>query len=467
LLTAAAVLIHGYYVGVEDQDVYLAAAKKWLDPSLYPVNAEFFMEQMKVSLFIPALGLTARVAGLEWALALWHITSIFLVLLGCWRVSELCFSSSTARWAAVMLVTSLLTMPIAGTALYPVDQYLHPRALASAGILLGIAASLRRRWLLTALWIAFAAAMHPLMAAFGISLLFFLWVPWKVTAAPAMAALLPWGFFNQVSPAWKEATLARSYYFPFQWEWYEWLGVLAPVAFVWWAGRFARRRGRQELDHIAIRLIAFAAFQFLIAMAMTTSAFGLPLAALQPMRWLHIFYFFFLIIAGGLAGEFILKRHFWAWALVFGGLACVMFAAQLDLFSHSDHTDWPGQSPRNQWAQAFLWVRANTPQNAIFALDPKYMELPGEDAYGFRAWAERSVLAEDQKDPGAATVFPELAPKWQAQVTAQRGIEKFSGAQFEDLHRRFGAGWVLLPSYANVGLECPFRNSAAAVCRID
>jgi hypothetical protein len=309
--------------------------------------------------------------------------------------------------------------------------------------------------------------MHPLMAAFGISLLFFLRVPWKVTAAPAMAGLLPWGFFSQVSPAWKEATLARSYYFPFQWEWYEWLGVLAPVAFVWWAGRFARRRGWQDLDHIAVRLSAFAAFQFLIAMAMTTSAFGLPLAALQPMRWLHIFYFFFLIIAGGLAGEFILKRRFWAWALVFGGLACVMFAAQLDLFSHSDHADWPGRSPRNQWAQAFLWVRANTPQNAVFALDPKYMELPGEDAYGFRAWAERSVLAEDQKDPGAATVFPELAPQWQAQVTAQRGIEKFSGAQFEDLHRRFGAGWVLLPSYANVGLECPFRNGAAAVCRID
>src|SRR6516162_3464417 len=154
VLTAAAVLIHGYSVGVEDQDVYLAAAKKWLDPSLYPVNAEFFTEQMKASLFIPALGLTARAVGMDWALILWHITSIFLVLLGCWRVAESCFDSNTARWAAVMLVATLLTMPIAGTALYPIDQYLHPRALASAGILLGVAASLRRRWLLTALWIA-------------------------------------------------------------------------------------------------------------------------------------------------------------------------------------------------------------------------------------------------------------------------------------------------------------------------
>ena len=112
-------------------------------------------------------------------------------------------------------------------------------------------------------------------------------------------------------------------------------------------------------------------------------------------------------------------------------------------------------------------MKANTPQDAVFALDPKYMELPGEDAYGFRAWAERSVLAEDQKDPGAATVFPELAPKWQEQVTAERGIEKFSAEQLENLHRRFGAGWVLLRGTANVGLQCPFRNSAAAVCRMD
>lgn len=466
-LTAAAVAIHGYSVGVEDQDVYLSAVKKWLDPSLYPVNAEFFMEQMKASIFIPALGATARLVGMEWALILWHVASIFLILLGCRRLAELCFDGGAARWSAVMLVTVMLTMPIAGTALYPVDQYLHPRALASAGLLLGIAASLRRRWGWTAVWMAFATAMHPLMAVFGISLLLFLWIPWPGAGPmPAALAMFPLGLFDKMSPAWQEATLARSYYFPLRWEWYEWLGMVAPVIFIWWAGRFARRRGWKVLDRIAVRLVAFAVFQFLIGMAMTVPS-GLQMAALQPMRWLHIFYFFFLIIAGGMAGEFILKRRVWAWAAAFGALALIMFSVQHDLFLHSDHTDWPGRLPRNPWAQAFLWVRANTPQNAVFALDPKYMELPAEDAYGFRAWAERSVMAEDQKDPGAATVFPELAPKWREQVAAQRGIERFSEGQFLDLRRRFGVDWVLLPSSANVQLLCPFRNGAAAVCRIE
>jgi len=50
--------------------------------------------------------------------------------------------------------------------------------------------------------------------------------------------------------------------------------------------------------------------------------------------------------------------------------------------------------------QAFDWAKHNTPVDSLFALDPRYMELPGEDYHGFRALAERSVLADDLKDQG-------------------------------------------------------------------
>jgi hypothetical protein len=464
LLTAAAIAIHGYHVGVEDQDVYLAAAKKWLDPALYPVNSQFFMEQMKASAFIPALAATARIIGTSWTLVVWHLASLFLILLACRRIAELCFAREASRWASVALVTVMLTLPIAGTALYPVDQYLHPRAPATAGILLGLAAALQHRWGRAICWMAFAVTMHPLMAAFGISLLVFLIVPWRTEALAAL--VFPFGLFDPITPAWKEAALARTYYFPLQWKWYEWVGVIVPVAFVWWSGQIAKARGWSTLKHIAIRLTAFALFQFLVATAFTVPVLTMQLAALQPMRWLHIFYFLFLIIAGGMLGEFALRKRYWAWCLIFGSLAGVMFYAQRDLFANSDHLEWPGRAPRNEWAQAFLWVRTHTPPDALFALDPQYMELPGEDAYGFRAWTERSMLAEDQKDPGAATVFPSLAPKWLDQVQAERGIENFTIPQFGELRKRFAVGWVVLPSSTNSLLDCPFRNRAAAVCRM-
>ena len=123
LLTVVAVLIHGYHIGVEDQDVYLAAVNKSLDPGLYPVNSVFFTEQMKSSLFIEAVAGSIRLTGIAvpWALLLWQAGSIFLVLLGCWKVASACFRSEAARWSAVTLVTVLLTMPIAGTALMLVD----------------------------------------------------------------------------------------------------------------------------------------------------------------------------------------------------------------------------------------------------------------------------------------------------------------------------------------------------------
>ena len=126
-----------------------------------------------------------------------------------------------------------------------------------------------------------------------------------------------------------------------------------------------------------------------------------------------------------------------------------------------------GNGPKNQWAQAFLWCDAYTPRDAVFAGDPKYMWLHAEDAYGLRGLARRSLLAEDQKDPGAATVFPSLAATWLEQVQAQRGIERFSAAQFHQLHDRFGVTWTVLPVTATVPLECPYRNEAAQVCRVD
>lgn len=472
LLTLAAVLIHGYHLGVEDQDVYLAAVKKNLNPALYPVNSIFFTAQMKASLFIQVVAGSIRWTrlGIPSALFLWHIGGIFLVLLGCWKVAAVCFRSERARWSGVLLVTVMLTLPISGTALYLVDQYLHPRALAAGAILLGLAACLDKRWIATLVWLSVAAVMHPLMALFGISLVVFTGIapqPKMQRARPvSVVMLLPLGMLGHPSEAWKEATLARSYYFPLRWTWYEWLGLIGPLILLWWFRRIARTHDLKVTELLSTRLVMFGVFQFCVAAVMTMPTATQQMASLQPMRWLHIFYFVFLVLAGGLAGEFLLKAKVWRWLVVFVPLAGVMFYAQRDLFAHSSHIEWPGPATRNEWASAFLWVRDNTPVDAVFATDPDYMELRAEDAYGFRALAERSLLAEDQKDPGEATVFPELASSWQEQVHAQRGIETFTRRQFEQLHARYSVTWVVLPSSATVPLECPYRNGAAQVCRI-
>jgi hypothetical protein len=130
------------------------------------------------------------------------------------------------------------------------------------------------------------------------------------------------------------------------------------------------------------------------------------LARIQPLRSLYLLYVLLVLFGGGFLAEYVLKNRVWRWLMLFGPLCAGMFIAQRALFPASAHIEWPGVSPKNPWAQAFVWIRENTTSSAIFALDPYHMQIPGEDSNGFRAIAQRSMLADGVKDSGAVSMFP-------------------------------------------------------------
>src|SRR5260370_35118494 len=94
------------------------------------------------------------------------------------------------------------------------------------------------------------------------------------------------------------------------------------------------------------------------------------------------------------------------------------------------------------------------------------MRLPGEDQHGFRAIAERSMLADQVKDSGAVTMFPALAQTWLEQVSSEDGWANFSAADFVRLHRRFGVDWVVLERAGGADLGGPCRHSNLLVRQI-
>jgi hypothetical protein len=460
-----AVLVHGYHLGIEDQDVYLSAINKQLNAALYPHNAEFFTTQMRATVFDELVAVAARVTHvrLEWLLFFAHIGSIYLILLGCWNIACRCFPSAASRWASVLLVTGLLTIPVAGTALYIVDQYLHPRALVTGVILFAVIAVLDSRRIAAIVWMVVAALMHPMMAAFGISYCVFLW--WrKPPAIASHAAVLP--LLRPPSPAWQRAAAGHRYYFVSQWQWYEWLGIVAPLALMAWFAHLGRRQGRSTLAHICQRLFYFGLFQFAVALALTLPPQWTRAAALQPMRWMQLFYLFFFVIAGGFIGEYVLAEKPARWLLLFVPLFGGMFYVQRQVFPASPHLEIAfGLEDKNDWTRAFAWVRDNTPQQAYFALNPKYLDLPGEDNHGFRALAQRSMMVEDAKDPGSVKVFPELEDRWLEQMKALDGWEHFGASDLQRLHDRFAVEWVLLERDVCC-LPCPYQNQSVRVCRI-
>ena len=102
----------------------------------------------------------------------------------------------------------------------------------------------------------------------------------------------------------------------------------------------------------------------------------------------------------------------------------------------------------------------------MFALDPQYMHIDGEDEIGFRCLAERSRMADDVKDNGVVSMFPLLAEKWWEQVQEQTPWQKFGPKDFARLKQKYGVGWVVVQQPGVAGLDCAHQNAAVQVCRL-
>jgi hypothetical protein len=464
LFTALGFLVMGYHPGLEDDGIYLAAVKADLNPALFPYNANFFRLQMEATLFDGWMAHFVRWTGMPvaWAELFWQLVSLFLILWAVKKIANRLFAEETARWAGVAMVAAMFTLPVSGIALYMTDQHLHPRNLATAMILLAIWRILNaKRWQAAPLLLV-ASLLHPLMAAFGISFCFFLTIAlldsartWVRALRNSTAAFMPLGWvFEPADPAWRKALNTRTYFDLYKWSWYEWLGALAPLLLFGLLWRVARMRGETLLARFAAAAFAYGVFHQALAMVLLWPISLVRLAPLQPMRYLHLLYFLFVLTAGCLLGKFVLKRSAWRWAVFLLLANGCMFAWQRAEFRGSQHLELPGRRPVNPWPQAFAWIRTNTPENAYFALDPHFMEAPGEDYHAFRALAERSQMADAVKDAAVVTQVPELGPVWARQVAAAEGWRNFKLADFERLKAAFGVDWVLVSYPQPAGLVC-------------
>jgi hypothetical protein len=465
LLTAAAILVSGYHYGVEDMAVYLPAIKKLIDPSLYPFDANFFLLYIRVTLFHQAVAALFRFTHLplEWIAFLWHLASVYLFLFGCLRLSRRCFSEPVAQWAGVTLVAALLTLPVAGTALFIVDQHTHPRTLATAFLLFAMVDVLEWRPF-TLVWILLAGLCHPTMTLYGAFHVIVLGLARPIAQPAVFIPAIP--FEVPANPIWRQVMSRRHFQYPFQWEWYEWLGAIAPIAFLAYFAIVARRQGLAILERVCIRIAISTSLGIAGAVILIQGFSNETWARFEPMRILHLTYVVFVLISGGFLGIYLLRDRWMRWALLFVPLAVVMIYFQRVEFASSAHIEWPGSEPRNQWVQAFRWVSRNTPRDALFALDPKYMDRPGEDFYGFRGFAERSALADQSKDTSVVEVFPDLAWQWKLETSGTANWSHFTGDDFARLKKKYGVTWVILEGPAIPPLDCPYANSRVRVCRI-
>ncbi len=481
LLTLSALLIHGYHPGIEDSEIYRSGIEKAFNPRLYPLRTEFFQSHAHLSLYANLIADSARLTHLPlaWVFFLWHLLSIFLLLFAAWELTGRVFSEEKARWAGVALLAAVLTLVLGGTGLYVMDEYLNPRNLSAFASVFAIVRILNRKYFQAFLFLAFTAAMHPFMAVFiTVYCLVLTWMERSVPRIPVSILLSPLTFlYKPPSYAYEQVLAHHHFHYVQRWAWYELLGGIAPFFFLWWFSSIAARRqqnaaGTSEAARMrSLYILCRALIYYGIASYAAALVLDLPrqfetLARLQPMRMLFITYILFILFSGGLLAEYILKDRLWRWLLLFAPIVAAMTYSQVALFPQSRHIELPGLRSTNHWVQAFEWIRDNTPNDAVFALNPNYMNIDGEDANGFRAVAERSRMADYAKDRGVVTMFPELANEWLAQTQALKNWDSFGVPDLLRLKRTYGVNWIVVQQPGIAGLDCPYQNLTVRVCRV-
>src|ERR1035438_4862960 len=140
----------------------------------------------------------------------------------------------------------------------------------------------------------------------------------------------------------------RNFFFVSAWAWYEWIGVFAPLALLWWFSRANLRRTLPAFRRLADSLVLFgllftAAFLVLAIPALE------GYTRLQPMRSFHLLYVIFFLLVGGLVGEYGLKTKIWRWIALFVPLAVGMADRKSTRLNSSHLGEWPGSTNANPW----------------------------------------------------------------------------------------------------------------------
>ncbi len=469
ILSLAAVLVQGYHLGTDDGEIYIPAIKQALHPDLYPVEPQFFQMHGRLSHLAPTIAFTARVLHLkaDTAIFLVYLAGVFLLLVASRRIAGTLFLRERSVSCAVGVLALLVSVPVAGTALPIADPYLTARSLSTPLSLLALASFLRGGTWSVLFFLLLTGLIHPQMVVYTAGFLTFLLLPQvqSLRAAFFVPSLMKSFSLQPAQGPYRDVLYTRTFFFLAQWRWWEWIGAAAPLSMLHFFSRVPLRAAAPTLPRVARALVWFGIVSTLVALLFSLSPRFDSLQRLQPMRSFHLIYVVFFLICGGLLAEYVLKAHVWRWLLLFVPLAAGMFALNRSLYPASPHLELPGRAPDNPWIESFLWVRTHTPTDALFALNPRYMGLPGEDTHGFRAIAERSRLADYDKDSGAVTMFPQLLPAWERDQQLLAGWNRFGLEDFKKLRRETGVSWVVLERPV-AGLVCPHINQTVRVCTI-
>jgi hypothetical protein len=477
----------GYRYGAGDQAGHLPSVLRHLDGQLFPRDSALIDAQSRLALFDELLARAMAVlpASLEaWCFALYLLT-LTLLYAGLIRVGGAYLRTGWALAAFVAVAT--IRHRIARTSANTLEGYFHPRQLAFAIGVLGVAETMRARP-----WTALAAAavagvVHPMTG-----LWFLVWIgvalfveqprlrPLLATgggvAAAAGVALLAAGFLpvDRMDDAWLATLAGKDYLFATDWGPLPWVfNVSYPVVI---AATFLARRRRGAI--VAGEAGIVAGCLALVAVFFAT----LPLVAARvavavQLQISRVFWMADLLALLGAVWwlaeaarrpEPAAPRAPTAGARWRPAAAFVLVAAlALARGSYAMWIEHPERSfvalhaPDDAWADVSAYLRRKTTPATHVLADPNHAWRFGTS---LRVLAARDVFLENVKDEAMSMYDRRMAQRIAERRAALGAFDERTAPELQALGRRFDLDVVV----AERDLPLPelYRNSRFRVYRL-
>jgi hypothetical protein len=421
----------GYRYGASDQAFYVPAVLENINPSLYPRDGGLIRSQAKLTIVDEVLGLGVRASQLPLP-AVFAAAQVATLALLAWAASRVAGSFYRTGWTTVALVAALtLRHAIIESGTNTLEGYFHPRQLAFAIAVLGIASFMRGRY--AAMWglIVVAGVVHPTTALwFGIwlsaatfvaeprlrrplgalAILGTLLAVWAVLAGPLA------GRFATMDEEWLATLAEKDYLFPLAWPLAAWVVNLAYVPLI--LGLYAYRRACGVLAPREGALVAGCLTLVVIFLAsLPFNAARIALAIqFQPARVFWMLDFLALIYVVWAAAEGSGVRASRRAALV--ALAIVALSAGRGIYIMT--VEFPERRlaqisiEDNDWGRVMAWARAS-PISSGWLADPEHAVRYG---MSLRVAGERDVFVEAIKDRAIGMYDRNVAMRTKERVAA-------------------------------------------------
>ncbi|HKE82376.1 MAG TPA: hypothetical protein VKB50_01410 [Vicinamibacterales bacterium] len=458
----------GYRYGASDQAFYIPVVIRALEPAAFPHDAPLIDAQGRLMLGDEVIASVVRMTGLPLD-TLFFAAYLFSLVLTWAALAAIGVRIYTSLWGTVALGAAFtLRHRIPRTSANSFEPYFHPRMLAFAICLMGIAALLRRRFVLAVVIVGIGAVIHVTTALWfsiligtAIAILEPRLRRPAVVIAIVSVALGAWLFTMgplraRMDGLWLQAVKVKDSLFATDWPVWAWLANLALLGGLWWAHRYRTRHRQASAEDNALvwgatALVAF----FLLTLPLVMARVAFPVQ-------LQISRVFWLVDAlATIYGLSVVTNR-----TVMRVIACVIIAVSIArgafvmLIEQRERALFSVHLSESPWTDAMNWL-ATEPLTANVLADPGHAWKYGTSV---RVAAGRDVFLEEVKDSAIAIYAQDVAARVIERTYALGYFPALTPERAQQLAAKYDLNYLV--TEAELALPLAYQNERFHIYRL-